>query len=646
MRNYVTSNNRQFDTYTEDYRAPYTPTVTAIGPPGYPINALMFRTSPFNDAQGSNTFAAMKWRIAEVTDETNPSYDPGKPKKYEIEAAWESQEAVDFNDTVIIPAGLVKAGRTYRIRCRMKDNTGRWSHWSSPVQFVTGEPLSANILNHLRITEIMYNPPDPPPGDSTDSDEFEFVELKNTGDETLDLTYVSFVDGITFDFNDSSVTNLAPGDFALVVRNQTAFESRYGVDLSHRIAGEYSGRLANGGENIRLQDFWNGTVAVLQYNDGRGWPLAADGAGHSLVPLDSALPGEPDGSLHYGGNWRSSTYFGGSPGQDDPEHVTTIVLNEIMAHTDYSNPLYPEHDSNDWIELYNTTESSINLQNWYLSDDVGDLEKWAIPAVEIAGYGRITFDEITGFHSLIGSGFGLNKAGEEAVLSYLPGTSEDRIVDSVRFKGQENGVSLGRYPDGGAYWFHMTPSRNVANAGPISDIVVDELMYHPLGPADEYIELYNPTAGPVDLENAEGAWRLDGAVDYTFPMGTSIPAGGRLIVVDFDPHTEIMRLALFMAAYNLGPLTAGIDIVGPWSGSLSNSSERLALERPQPPDQPGDSICWVIVDEVIYGDLWPWPEGTDGTGAALQRIYADQHHSGNDPGNWQADEPSPGAASP
>ncbi|GAJ06787.1 unnamed protein product, partial [marine sediment metagenome] len=79
-----------------------------------------------------------------------------------------------------------------------------------------------------------------------------------------------------------------------------------------------------------------------------------------------ALIGEPEGSLNYGANWRASTYIGGSPGADDPEPVTNIVLNEIMAHTDYSNVQRPEHESNDWIELYNTTGTSINLAGWYL----------------------------------------------------------------------------------------------------------------------------------------------------------------------------------------------------------------------------------------------------------------------------------------
>ena len=41
----------------------------------------------------------------------------------------------------------------------------------------------------------------------------------------------------------------------------------------------------------------------------------------------------------------------------------------------------------------------------------------------------------------------LDEAGEQVILS-APG----RVADAVRFKGQEYGVSYGRYPDGSPNW--------------------------------------------------------------------------------------------------------------------------------------------------------------------------------------------------
>ena len=232
-----------------------------------------------------------------------------EPGRYEIEPLWESAELTTFNADAKIPASVVREGRTYRVRCRMKDTSGRWSHWSAPVQFVAGEPIAAGILADLRVTELMYNPA-VLAGDAFDSEEYEYIELKNTGDDTLDLGSVSFTNGVTFDFKGSAVTSLGPGKFVLVVRNKAAFTSRYGSALSRIIAGQYQGKLANNGEKVALVDFWNGTVAEFEYGDGRGWPLAADGGGHSLVPLETALLGEPQGSLNYPGNWRASTNHG------------------------------------------------------------------------------------------------------------------------------------------------------------------------------------------------------------------------------------------------------------------------------------------------------------------------------------------------
>jgi hypothetical protein len=96
----------------------------------------------------------------------------------------------------------------------------------------------------------------------------------NVGATNLSLIGVRFTAGITFDFSGSSVTNLAAGARVLVVKNQSAFEFRYGTNLP--VAGEYSGQLDNGGEQIRLVDEFGGIILDFGYDDeAPSWTLAA-----------------------------------------------------------------------------------------------------------------------------------------------------------------------------------------------------------------------------------------------------------------------------------------------------------------------------------------------------------------------------------
>ena len=305
------SNGPSLTSLLLDPVVPNTPTVTYVGPAGYPIDHLRFRTSPFSAIIGS--FAAMTWRIAEVTDIHAPTYDPAAPRRYEIEAAWASPELISFSSDIEIPAGAVEPGRTYRVRCRMKDSTGRWSHWSTPVQFVAGAPLLDRPRLPLQVTEIMFNPPDTAAEDGWDPNEFEFIELMNVGSTSINLSGVRFVEGIVFDFAGSAVAQLGPGQFVLVVENRAAFACRYGDYMSLRIAGEFGGRLSNSGEGIKVVDLQTGVLADFKYDD--AWYAATDGQGASLVLVDPYAV-RPD-QLGQKASWRASNHWGGSPGAVD-----------------------------------------------------------------------------------------------------------------------------------------------------------------------------------------------------------------------------------------------------------------------------------------------------------------------------------------
>jgi hypothetical protein len=123
-----------------DAAIPNTPVVTYAGPAGYPADNLKFQTTGFQSPGNVSTFAAMKWRIARI--EIGSLYaspeEPAARGRYEVDPVWESAEITTFGNTITIPATAVESWAIYRVRCRMEDKTGRWSHWSNPVQFVAG----------------------------------------------------------------------------------------------------------------------------------------------------------------------------------------------------------------------------------------------------------------------------------------------------------------------------------------------------------------------------------------------------------------------------------------------------------------------------------------------------------------------------
>jgi len=73
--------------------------------------------------------------MAEVVGRDWVRPDAKTDHPYEITALWQTAEAEKAAEKVTIPGKGLKVGHTYRVRVRVKDVTGRWSHWSAPVEF-------------------------------------------------------------------------------------------------------------------------------------------------------------------------------------------------------------------------------------------------------------------------------------------------------------------------------------------------------------------------------------------------------------------------------------------------------------------------------------------------------------------------------
>jgi hypothetical protein len=522
--------------------------------------------------------------------------------------------------TVAIGPFTTSGTLTYYLQATDNQNKSTFEPWSGATDQAS-LTIGSPFLN-LASTEINYHPHAPTGSEllvSTNSEDYEFIELQNLGSTTLHLAGVQFVAGITYMFPAQS---LPAGARVVIVKNLAAFTARYGAGIN--VSGEFGGQLSNSGEELQLVDPTGATIHQFTYADAAPWPERADGHGSSLELMD------PVGDYNDPASWRDSISFGGSPGTAGIAQSASVVINEVLTHTDP-----PLSDS---IELYNPTDDSINIGGWYLSDSDAQYKKYRIPNNTIlpAG-GYVTFDEVQHFNPSGGihpNDFALNGARGEAVW-LLQGDAQSNLVafvDHVSFGAARNGESFGRWPNGtGPLYPMVSRTFGSANSGPrIGPVLISEFMYHPL-PNDrvlEFVEIFNPG---VSLENLTH-WKLTSGISYTFPTNTLLPPGEVLLVLPFDPQhpTNATALNTFRAHYGVG---ANVSLVGGYEGALSNGGETLRLRRPDSP--PADDPTYfpmLLEDEVKYEPTHPWPAAAAGSGASLQRRGPNAW--GNDPLSW------------
>jgi hypothetical protein len=136
------------------------------------------------------------------------------------------------------------------------------------------------------------------------------------------------------------------------------------------------------------------------------------------------------------------------------------------------------------------------------------------------------------------------------------------------------------------------------------NLVINEILHHPEVPGSEYVELFNRSAGALDLTGL----RLQG-LDYDFLPGTVIMPGEFQLLVK-------SRLA-FGSIYGFA-----LPVSGEFPGQLSANGETLRIVR-----DPGPGLPAQIFDEVTFGSQSPWPVAAAEAGVSIQLSDASKDNS-------------------
>lgn len=423
----------------------------------------------------------------------------------------------------------------------------------------------------MTFSEIHYHP-----ARRTDGRELEFIELYNSQPWPEDLSGWRISGDISYLF--PAGTSVSGLSYLVVARVPGDVESEYGLT---GVAGPWRNNLPNNGGRLRLRKPSGAIVQEVNYDDRDPWPLAADGAGPSLV-LARASYGEDDARA-----WEASALSGGSPGAPDP--VPSDDLDHVFVSFVLNNSDFPLEDE---LALRNAAPFAVDLSGCFLSDSRNLPTLFVLPnGTSIPAGGTLRFTEST-------LGFALGADGDAI---YLTSADRSRVLDAVSVPPAATNVPSVRLRSD-------APLRAI---GPPT-VVINELMFHPPSrqKEDEWIEIHNHGAVTRDL----GGWAFTDGIDFVFPQGTQLAAGGFLVIAKDRARTLANHPGLEPDL-----------VLGDYLGSLSNGGERVTLSRFE------DGIL-VVEDDLTYRDSDRWHQFADGRGASLER--RDPKGESSNEANW------------
>ena len=330
--------------------------------------------------------------------------------------------------------------------------------------------------------------------------------------------------------------------------------------------------------------------------------------------------------------------------QLEPRYLLSVVIREFMA--DNENTVADtDGEYSDWIELHNTSPDTVNLGGWSLTDDGDELDEWQLPNVPLAANDYLVVFASGKDRSIAGeelhTNFKLDKSGEYLGLVRPDGTTIE-FEYAPAFPEQRGDISYGLGADAVSRGYFLAPTPGTANIGtPLNDpdrsVVITEIMYNlptrdvldAENVGEEFFELHNRGIAPINL----AGWQVDKGVSFTFPDVTIQPNDYLVVAAD---------VATFRARY---PTVT--NVVGGWTGKLSNSSETIRVV-----DDAG-----VTMDQVTYADEgnwssltrgpldrgsqgWVWDDSHDGGGKSLELVNLNV--SNNHGQNWTASLPENG----